>query len=63
MKTSEVIKIIEDDGWKQTRQRGSHIQFCHPEKKGLVTIPYHGNKDVPKWLEISILKQAGLRLA
>jgi predicted RNA binding protein YcfA (HicA-like mRNA interferase family) len=61
MKTSEIIKMIEDDGWKQTRQRGSHIQFCHPEKKGLVTIPYHGNKDVPKWLEISILKQAGLK--
>jgi len=61
MKTSEIIKIIEDDGWKQTRQRGSHIQFCHTEKKGLVTIPYHGNKDVPKWLEISIFKQAGLK--
>jgi predicted RNA binding protein YcfA (HicA-like mRNA interferase family) len=30
-------------------------------KKGLVTIPFHGNKDVPKWLEISILKQAGLK--
>jgi predicted RNA binding protein YcfA (HicA-like mRNA interferase family) len=61
MKTSEIIKIIEDDGWKQTRQRGSHIQFCHHEKKGLVTIPFHGNKDVPKWLENSILKQAGLK--
>jgi predicted RNA binding protein YcfA (HicA-like mRNA interferase family) len=61
MKTSEIIKIIEDDGWKQIRQKGSHIQFNHPEKKGLVTIPYHGNKDVPKWLAVSILKQAGLK--
>lgn len=62
MKTSEIIKIIEDDGWKQTRQKGSHIQFAHNEKKGLVTIPYHGgNKDIPKWLAISILKQAGLK--
>ena len=43
------------------RQKGSHIQFKHPEKKGAVTIPYHGNKDVPKWLESSILKQAGLQ--
>ena len=39
-----------------------HIQFAHNEKKGLVTIPYHGgNKDIPKWLAISILKQAGLK--
>jgi predicted RNA binding protein YcfA (HicA-like mRNA interferase family) len=61
MKTSEIIKIIEVDGWRQSRQKGSHIQFVHPIKKGIVTIPYHGNKDVPKWLEISILKQAGLK--
>ena len=60
MKTNEIIKFIEDDGWKLVRQKGSHLQFTHPVKKGAVTIPYHGNKDVPKWLESSILKQAGL---
>ncbi|MEI8115485.1 MAG: type II toxin-antitoxin system HicA family toxin [Bacteroidia bacterium] len=61
MKTKEIIKLIEDDGWVMARQRGSHIQFKHPTKKGAVTIPYHGNKDVPQWLESSILKQAGLK--
>lgn len=61
MKTNELIKMIEDDGWQVARQKGSHIQFKHPVKKGAVTIPYHGNKDVPKWLESSILKQAGLK--
>lgn len=61
MKTDEVIKFIEDDGWQMVRQKGSHIQFKHPVKKGTVTIPYHGNKDVPRWLESSILKQAGLK--
>ena len=61
MKTSEIIKIIEDDGWQKARQKGSHIQFIHPIKKGIVTIPYHGNKDIPIWLAVSILKQAGLK--
>jgi predicted RNA binding protein YcfA (HicA-like mRNA interferase family) len=61
MKTKEIIKLIEDDGWLMARQRGSHIQFKHPTKKGAVTIPNHGNKDVPQWLESSILKQAGLK--
>jgi predicted RNA binding protein YcfA (HicA-like mRNA interferase family) len=33
-----VIKLIEADGWKIVRQRGSHSQFKHPQKKGLVTV-------------------------
>jgi len=61
VKTNEIIKFIEDDGWQMVRQKGSHIQYKHPVKKGAVTIPYHGNKEVPKWLESSIFKQAGLR--
>ena len=61
MKTNEIIRVIENDGWKEARQKGSHIQFKHPNKAGTVTIPYHGNKDVPKWLVDSILKQAGLK--
>jgi len=61
MKTNEIIRVIENDGWKEARQKGSHIQFKHPTKTGTVTIPYHGNKDVPKWLVDSILKQAGLK--
>nr|WP_321357175.1 type II toxin-antitoxin system HicA family toxin [uncultured Draconibacterium sp.] len=62
MKSKEIIKFIEKDGWYLVRQKGSHMQFRHPEKPGLVTIPFHGvNKEVPKGLESSILKQAGLK--
>lgn len=61
MKTKELIKFIEKEGWQIVRQSGSHIQLKHPTQKGTVTIPFHGNKDVPKWLENSILKQAGLK--
>ena len=52
MKTNEIIKLIEEDGWKMVRQKGSHIQFKHTTKSGTVTIPYHGNKDVPNGLKI-----------
>ena len=34
----EMEKLILKDGWMVTRQRGSHRQYKHPEKKGLVTI-------------------------
>ena len=33
-----VIKMLEDDGWSVVRQRGSHRQFKHSSKPGLVTV-------------------------
>lgn len=61
MKTKEVIKLIELDGWYEVRQKGSHRQYRHPLKKGLVTIPVHRlSSDLSMGLEKSILKQAGI---
>lgn len=59
MKTKEIIKLIEDDGWYSVRQSGSHRQFKHGIKKGLTTIPIHRlSNDLTPGLEKSILKQA-----
>jgi predicted RNA binding protein YcfA (HicA-like mRNA interferase family) len=57
----EIIKRLEQDGWKQVAQKGSHRQFKHPTKPGRVTVSGKLSDDVPKFLEYSILKQAGLR--
>ncbi len=59
MKSAEIIKIIERDGWVKSHQKGSHCQFKHPAKKGRVTIP-HPKKDLPLKTVISIFKQAGI---
>lgn len=59
MKSSLLIKMIEEDGWYIVRTKGSHHHFKHPVKPGLVTIP-HPKKDVPIGTVNSILKQAGL---
>ncbi|MBX2926004.1 MAG: type II toxin-antitoxin system HicA family toxin [Chitinophagaceae bacterium] len=61
MKASQVIKIIEADGWYKERQSGSHIIFKHPVKKGIVVIPMHGKSDIKPGTLASILKQARLR--
>ena len=62
MKVKEIIKIIEKDGWYAVRQKGSHKQYKHNIKQGLVTIPVHRlSDDLPKGLENSVLKQAGLK--
>jgi predicted RNA binding protein YcfA (HicA-like mRNA interferase family) len=61
MKVRDVIKLIEQNGWYLTRTRGSHRQYKHPDKSGLVTIPGKlGNDLAPGTLD-SILKQAGLK--
>ncbi len=61
MKIRDVIKLIEKDGWYLVRIKGSHRQYKHPSKKGLVTISGHLNDDIAKGSFNSILKQAGLR--
>ncbi len=60
MKVREVIRLIEQDGWFQVQQAGSHRQFKHPVKRGRVTIAGKPSADLnPKTLK-SILRQAGL---
>jgi predicted RNA binding protein YcfA (HicA-like mRNA interferase family) len=34
MKVRDVLKLIEEDGWYQVAQQGSHRQFKHPLKIG-----------------------------
>ena len=61
MKVSEVIRLVEADGWVQIRVRGSHRQFKHPHKAGKVTIAGKPSVDVPPGTLNSILKQADLK--
>ena len=60
MKVRNVVKLIEDDGWRQARTRGSHRQYKHPDKPGLVTIAGKPGDDLAPGTLGSILKQAGL---
>ncbi|MDH4218560.1 MAG: type II toxin-antitoxin system HicA family toxin [Nitrospirota bacterium] len=61
MKVKEVIKIVEQDGWFMVRRRGSHRQFKHNNKQGIITIAGHPNDDLAKGTLNSILKQASLK--
>lgn len=61
MKVKEVIKLIEADGWNLVRTRGSHRQFKHSIKVGLVTVAGKPSDDLAIGTRDSILKQAGLK--
>ena len=62
VRVKDILKKLQDDGWYEVRQKGSHKQFKHPIKKGLVTVSYHKLSDqiAPGTLN-SILKQAKLK--
>jgi predicted RNA binding protein YcfA (HicA-like mRNA interferase family) len=61
MDSRAVIKAIEDAGWFEVAQKGSHKQFKHPAKAGRVTVP-HPRRDLPLGTLRSIAKQAGISL-
>ncbi len=61
MKVRDVIKLLEQDGWYLDRTRGSHRQYKHPRKPGLVTVPGKPGDDLGIGTLNSVLKQAGLK--
>ena len=60
MKASEVLRLLQDDGWFLAATRGSHRQYKHPSKSGRVTVPGKPSDDLAPGTLNSILKQAGL---
>jgi predicted RNA binding protein YcfA (HicA-like mRNA interferase family) len=60
MKSREVIKRLEAEGWILGHVKGSHFQFNHPQKSGRVTVP-HPKKDLPIGTLRSIYRQVGWR--
>jgi predicted RNA binding protein YcfA (HicA-like mRNA interferase family) len=57
----DILKLLEKDGWKHVRTRGSHRQFKHPVKPGQVTVAGKPKDDLAPGTLNSILKQAGLK--
>ncbi|MBM3295835.1 MAG: type II toxin-antitoxin system HicA family toxin [Candidatus Aminicenantes bacterium] len=61
MKVREAIAMIEKEGWYLRRVKGSHRQYQHPSRPGLVTIAGHPNDDLAPGTLNSILRQAGIK--
>ena len=61
MKVRDAIKLIEQDGWKVKRTRGSHRVYTHTTKPGIAVVPGHLGADVATGTLSSMLRQAGLK--
>jgi predicted RNA binding protein YcfA (HicA-like mRNA interferase family) len=55
-----VIRLLQDDGWYLDRVRGSHRQYKHLTKPGVVTVAGKPSDDLAPGTLKSILKQAGI---
>ncbi|MEM7714231.1 MAG: type II toxin-antitoxin system HicA family toxin [Cyanobacteria bacterium P01_A01_bin.68] len=61
MKVRKIIKLVEADGWYLARTKGSHRQYKHATKSGLVTVPGKLSDDLAPGTLNSIFKQAQLK--
>ncbi len=59
VKSSELITLLEKQGWVLQRIKGSHHQFKHPDSPLVVTVP-HPVKDLKLGTLRQIMKDAGL---
>ena len=54
-----VIGALERAGFFLDHATGSHRFYRHPDRPGIVTVPFH-RKDLKRGTLLAILKQAGL---
>jgi predicted RNA binding protein YcfA (HicA-like mRNA interferase family) len=59
LKPREICRILEALGLILVRQRGSHMQYRHPDGRA-TTVPNHPGRDVSPALLRQIIKDIGL---
>lgn len=55
-----LCKVVERNGWELKRVTGSHHIYSKKGVKAILSIPVHGNRDVPIGTLKGILKDADL---
>ncbi len=58
---SEVIRLLEENGFILVKQKGSVRYYRKPGWAKLIRVDYHGAKEVPTGTCHAILKAAGLK--
>jgi predicted RNA binding protein YcfA (HicA-like mRNA interferase family) len=61
MKFSELVRIIEKEGFRKVKEKGSIRYYKKQGVHHLIRIDYHGAKEVPTGTCQSILKAAGIK--
>ena len=61
MRFSELVRLLEDNGFRIVKQKGSIRYYGKSGWDKLIRIDYHGSKEVPKGTCQAILKDAGIK--
>ena len=61
MKFSELVRLLERNGFTLVREKGSIRYYGKPGLNRLIRVDYHGAREVPTGTCNAILKATGLR--
>ncbi len=61
MKFSELVRLLESNGFKMMKEKGSIRYYAKSGWDKLIRVDYHGSKEVPKGTCHAILKAAGIK--
>lgn len=59
VRPKQLIRALEQKGWRQVRTKGSHHYFRHPDSSFLISVPVHP-KDLKRGLLSDTLKEVGI---
>lgn len=61
MKFSELVRLLEDNGFRIVKEKGSIRYYGKAGWDKLIRVDYHGSKEVPSGTCHAILKAAGIK--
>ena len=61
MKFSELVRLLEKNGFKIIKEKGSIRYYGKPGWDKLIRVDYHGSKEVPTGTCHIIIKAAGIK--
>jgi len=60
MSFSELVRLLEANGFRLVRHKGSVRYYGKPDFDRLIRVDYHGSREVPRGTCLAILKSAGI---
>jgi len=60
MKFSELVRLLEKNGFRGVKQKGSIRYYAKEGCANIVRVDYHGAKEIPKGTCQAILRAAGI---
>lgn len=61
MKFSELVRLLERNGFRIVKEKGSIRYYGKENHPNIIRVDYHGSKEIPTGTCQSILKAAGLK--